>query len=60
MKEMNQGNSQIIIYPQQALIDEKGYTNDELPCENTREKEPEEALDHDFAPDAQLVPSGIF
>ena len=113
----------------QALIDEKGYTNDELPCENTigdilnrlgyrlkriqktkplkkipetdaifenvdkvnrqadespetlrisidtktnvnigdfsrdgktREKEPEEALDHDFAPDAQLVPSGIF
>lgn len=113
----------------QALIDEKGYTDDELPCENTignilnrlsyrlkriqktkplkkipetdaifenvdkvnrqadespetlrisidtkakvnigdfsrdgktREKEPEKALDHDGAPDAQLVPSGIF
>ena len=113
----------------QALIDEMGYTNDELPCENTignilnrlgyrlkriqktkplkkipetdaifenvdrvnrqadesletlrlsidtktkvkigdfsrdgktREKEPEGALDHDVAPDAQLVPSGIF
>ena len=26
----------------------------------TREKEPEGALDHDVAPDAQLVPSGIF
>jgi len=113
----------------QALIDEMGYTNDELPCENTignilnrlgyrlkriqktkplkkipetdaifenvdrvnrqadesretlrlsidtkakvnigdfsrdgktREKEPEGALDHDIAPDAQLVPYGIF
>jgi len=113
----------------QALIDEMGYTNDELPCENTignilnrlgyrlkriqktkplkkipetdaifenvdrvnrqadesletlrlsidtktkvkigdfsrdgktREKEPEGALDHDVAPDAKLVPSGIF
>jgi len=113
----------------QALIDEKGYTDDELPCENTigyilnrlgyrlkriqktkplkkipetdaifenvnkvnrqadesqetlrisidtkakvnigdfsgngktREKEPENALDHDFVPDTQLVPSGIF
>lgn len=113
----------------QALIDEMGYTNDELPCENTignilnrlgyllkriqktkplkkipetdaifenvdrvksqadesletlrlsidtktkvkigdfsrdgktREKEPKGALDHDVAPDAQLVPSGIF
>jgi len=113
----------------QALIDEMGYTNDELPCENTigyilnrldyrfkriqktkplkkipetdaifenvdrvnrqadesletlrlsidtktkvkigdfsrdgktREKEPEGALDHDVAHEAQLVPSGIF
>ena len=113
----------------QALIDEKGYTDDELPCENTignilnrlgyrlkriqktkplkkipetdaifenvnkvnrqadespetlrisidtkakvnigdfsrngktREKEPENALDHDFEPDTQLIPSGIF
>lgn len=113
----------------QALIDEKGYTDDELPCENTigyilnrlgyrlkriqktkplkkipetdaifenvnkvnrqadesqetlrisidtkakvnigdfsrngktRKKEPENALDHDFVPDTQLVPSGIF
>jgi len=26
----------------------------------TREKEPDGALDHDVAPDAQLVPSGIF
>ena len=113
----------------QALIDEKGYTDDELPCENTignilnrlgyrlkriqktkplkkipetdaifenvnkvnrqadespetlrisidtkakvnigdfsrngktREKEPENALDHDFEPYTQLIPSGIF